>query len=257
MSLKTSIKIKKFWYADVAADGGAGTNWEEIQIGTREATMQLNGSDADTTNYKNVLGDAIESGKMKGDVTLNFQLADMSPDAVAEFTGGTVTTTSEAITWEAPENPNQAIEKSFKFLTDKNVEFVIPRATVDAYAMVNDDDLHYHQINSTILKPQKTTVRSLSYSELLTPEANAITAFTFGSAIDSAPATIDGAAFTVAITVIALTVVTALVPEVIVSKGASITPGSGVSTDYTGAVPYTVTSADGTAQIWTVTVTVA
>lgn len=59
--MKTSIKIKKFWYADVASDGGCGVNWNEIQIGQREASVQFNGSDADVANYKNVLGAILAS----------------------------------------------------------------------------------------------------------------------------------------------------------------------------------------------------
>lgn len=251
--LKTSIKIKKFWIANIAADGGVGTDWHELQIGTREATMSFSGSDADTTAYKNVLGSALESAKSKGDKTLNFQFADLTPSEIAMLTGGTVTESTDAITYEAPENENQAIEKSLRFLTDKNVLFTIPRASLDAYPTVNDDDLHFYQVNTMVLTPQKTGVTSYAYAVLLKPEQNDIVSFTFGT-IDSAPATINSTLHTVAITITEATK-TALTPTIGVSLGASVIPESGDVADYTNPVTYVVESADGTKQNWVVTVT--
>jgi hypothetical protein len=53
-------------------------------------------------------------------------------------------------------------------------------------------------------------------------------------------------------------VVTALEPTITLSAGASVSPLSGVATDFTAAVDYTVTAEDGsTTQVWAVTVTVA
>jgi hypothetical protein len=252
---KTSIKIKKFWYADIAANGGAGTNWKEIQIGQREATVQFNGSDADVSNYKNVLGNTLESAKTIGDKTLNFQFADLTPSEIAPFVGGTVTTDASGETYAAPENENQVIEKSLKFLTDKNLEFIIPRASIDAFPMVNDDDLHYFMFNSVVLQPTLAGLGSYQYTVLAVPAANDI--LTFVLAAETGSATIDDTAHTVAIEVANGTVVTALEPVITVSKGASITPNSGAATDFTSPVEYTVEAADGTTQVWTVTVTVA
>jgi len=253
--MKTSIKIKKFWWADVAADGGVGTNWNEIQIGQREASVQFNGSDADTSNYKNVLGSILESATTKGDKTLNFQFADLTPAVIAEFCGGTVTTDSNSVKYEAPENENQAVEKSLRFLTEKNVLYTIPRASLDAYPIVNDDDLHYYQVNSIVLKPTKTGVASYSYDVLLLPDANDILTFVLDS--ETGAATITAGTHTVAIEVVNGTVVTALQPVIGVSLGASITPISGAAQDFTSPVVYAVESANGDSQNWTVTVTVA
>jgi hypothetical protein len=256
MSTKTSIKIKKFWFADVASDGDVGTNWQEIQVGQREATVQFNGSDADVSNYKNVVGNIMESAITKGDKTMNFQLADLSPDVIAEFTGGTVTTDSESIQYDAPNNENQNIEKSIKFLTEKNILFIIPRASFDGYPIINDDDLHYYQMNSTVLKPEKSGVPIFTYHELLTPSANDITVFTFG-ALDDSAATINTSTHVVDITVVIGTDPSALTPTIDVSLGASIDPASGVERDFSSAVTYDVEAADGTVQTWTVNVTVA
>jgi len=253
--MKTSIKIKKFWYADVAADGGLGLNRKEIQIGQREASVQFNGSDASVSNYKNVLGDTLESSRMKGDKTMNFQLADLSPEVIADFTGGTASTSVDADSYDAPLNQNQSIEKSIIFLSDKNVLYRIPRASFDGYPVINDDDLHYYQMNSVVLKPTKANLADHGYDILKNLDANDITSFVLPE--QTGAAVISTVAHTVAITVEAGTSPAALVAEIGVSMGASLTPGSGVATDYTAPVPFTVTSVNGDAQIWTVTVTVA
>lgn len=255
--MKTSIRIKKFWYADLAADGGLGTNWKEIQIGQREASVQFQGSDGDRTDYKNVLGNALESDISKGDKSMNFQFADLTPNEIVEFLGGSVTSDVEADSYEAPENENQAIEKSIKFLTDRNVLFELPRVAFDGYPVILDDDLHMHQMNGSVLKSLKDGVGSYKYYVLKTPEANDITSFTFGASIDDSPAVITPGSHTVAITVVVGTDPSALTPEIGVSLGASITPNSGTEQNFTSPFEYTVVAADGTSQVWTVTVTVA
>ena len=258
--MKTSIKIKKFWYSDVASDGGVGTDWKEVQIGQREATVQFNGSDADTTNYKNVLGSILESSTQKGDKTMNFQLADLTPEVIADFTGGTVTIDAVSERYEAPENENNAIEKSIRFLTDKNLLFEMARATFDGYPIINDDDLHYYQMNSVVLLPEKTGVTSYAYDELLQPNENDITSFDIlvsGSSVLSGAATITPGAHTVVAEVVSGTGLTTLIPTIVASLGASIDPYSGVVNDFTAAVEYSIESANGDSQIWTITVTEA
>ncbi|WP_199271495.1 DUF5018 domain-containing protein [Cellulophaga sp. L1A9] len=77
-----------------------------------------------------------------------------------------------------------------------------------------------------------------------------ITSYTIDGETVNNPAT----AFT--ITLPAGTDVTALSPS-ITHTGASINPGSGVAQDFTSPVKYTVTAADGTTQVYTVTVSLA
>ena len=81
--------------------------------------------------------------------------------------------------------------------------------------------------------------------------AKAITVFTFPA---STGTTITEATHTIAVTVPAGTVVTALVPT-ITHTGASISPNTGVARDFTTPQTYTVTAADATTQEYTVTVT--
>ncbi len=79
----------------------------------------------------------------------------------------------------------------------------------------------------------------------------------FELAEQTGPATIDAVNHTVTIEVVNGTSVTALTPTITISKGASISPASGVAQNYTNPVTYTVTAQDGTTQNWEVTVTVA
>ncbi len=254
MAIKTSIKIKKFWYADVAPDGGMGTDWKEIQIGQREASVQFQGSDADINNFKNVLGSTLESAITKGDKTMNFQLADLTPEVIGDFTGGTVTSDASANSYDAPENENQVIEKSIKFLTDKDVLFRMGRVSFDGFPSILDDDLHFYQLNSVVLLPEKAGETSYGYDVLLEPEANDILTFTFAE--QDAPAVITPGTHTVTIDVAIGTDESALVPTITASKGASIDPGSGIVQDYSSPFVHAIISADGVSQDWTVTVTV-
>ncbi|OFX56710.1 MAG: hypothetical protein A2046_00225 [Bacteroidetes bacterium GWA2_30_7] len=87
----------------------------------------------------------------------------------------------------------------------------------------------------------------------LSNQAN-ITSFTIPEQF--ANATIDTTAKTVTLEVINGTSLTALVPTITTSGGATISPASGISQDFTNAVTYTVTAQDGTtSKIWTATVT--
>jgi formylglycine-generating enzyme required for sulfatase activity len=84
--------------------------------------------------------------------------------------------------------------------------------------------------------------------------AKAITAFTFPT---STGTTITEAAHTIAVTVPFGTVVTALVPTIAISTGASISPLTGVANNFTTPRTYTVTAADSSTQAYVVTVTIA
>lgn len=253
--ITTSIKIKKFWCGNVAADGGAGLNLRELQSGQREGTVQFTGADADTTNYKNILGNILESDMKKGDRTLTFQLADLTPEILAELTGGTYTSTADADTYTPPENENVIIERTLMFLTGNNILVKIPRAVLDAQPNFNDDDLHNFQFNAVLVTPNKDGESIMYIHDLKLPDANDITSFVLAE--QTGAATINDTAHTVSIEVANGTVVTALEPSIGVSLGASIDPISGDAQDFTSPVEYTVESANGDSQVWTVTVTVA
>lgn len=254
--MKTSIKFKKIWFAHPTAAGGVGTDWQPMQSGVREGTAQLNGSSADVTNHPNVEGKYLESDKKAGEISMNMQLADLTPDLIAEFTGGTVTTTADYELFEAPVNPNQVIELSIMILSEKGILYILPRCSFDAFPMMNDDDLHYYTLESVVLQPEDNTTRDYMYYNLL--DLTKTDVLTFVLAEQTGAATIDNTAHTIAIEVETGTTVTALVPSITVSPGAySSSPLSGVATDFTSPVEYTIEAADGSTQIYTVTVTVA
>ncbi|MDR1563074.1 MAG: DUF5018 domain-containing protein [Dysgonamonadaceae bacterium] len=79
---------------------------------------------------------------------------------------------------------------------------------------------------------------------------------TFGFALPPAAGVIDEAAKTIVVEVPAGTVVTALVPVITVSSGATVSPASGVSNNFTNPTTYTVTAADGSTASYVVTVNV-
>ena len=91
-------------------------------------------------------------------------------------------------------------------------------------------------------------------------DANTITAFSFEAVNNSelssdVTGTIDETNKTVSLAVPYGTSVTSLIPTISIS-GYSISPASGVATDFSSPVTYTVTAADGTTQDYLVTVTI-
>ena len=83
-----------------------------------------------------------------------------------------------------------------------------------------------------------------------------ITSFNFTN--PSVTGTINNTNHTVALTVLYGTDVSSLTPTIAVSAGASVSPASGISQNFTSPVTYTVTAQDGvTTQNYVVTVTVA
>jgi hypothetical protein len=99
-----------------------------------------------------------------------------------------------------------------------------------------------------------STTKAYTLTAALNP-AKAITSFTFAS--PSATGAINEGAHTIAVTVPSGTTVTALVPTIATSTGATVSPASGSAQDFTSPVTYTVTAADSSTQDYTVTVTVS
>ncbi|WP_439481413.1 PKD domain-containing protein [Cyclobacterium plantarum] len=104
---------------------------------------------------------------------------------------------------------------------------------------------------------------STDYSEVVTEEIEAETLsdekslLTFSLPGGIGESTVDAANFAVNVEVPFGTDLTALAPEFTLSEGASSSPESGTSQDFSNPVVYTVTAADGSVQEWTVTVEVA
>lgn len=98
----------------------------------------------------------------------------------------------------------------------------------------------------------------LGYAEYEVADSTATDILTFTLPTQTGAATINAANHTVSIEVNYLATVTNLTPYISLSYGATISPASMVSRDFTTPQTYTVTALDGTTtQEWTVTVTQA
>lgn len=82
----------------------------------------------------------------------------------------------------------------------------------------------------------------------------AIASFQFGALTPVAVGVVNENVFTVALTVPYGTNVTGLVPTIVVSASATVSPASGAAADFTLPVVYTVTAEDASTQAYTVTV---
>ena len=162
--MNTSIKYKKLEIAPLSADGSIGTEWTNCVDSAREGTAQFQGSSADSTIHKNVQGETLDISRTKGEMTVNWQTADMTPTAIAMLTGGTATTDAEGDNWSPAEDENQSIYLSVRITSSNNVEYTLPKVSIDTFPMVNDDDLHYFQVEGTVVKP--ATGKSFTYRVL-------------------------------------------------------------------------------------------
>ena len=105
-----------------------------------------------------------------------------------------------------------------------------------------------------ILEDNKPAVAKAAMTVEPTPSSEKkILSFKIGDVVGD----IDESDHTVTAEVAHGTALTALEPTIEVSDEASVSPASGVATDFTNAVTYTVTAEDGTTQAYTVTVTAA
>ena len=87
-------------------------------------------------------------------------------------------------------------------------------------------------------------------------ESNKHQILSFGFTTPPAVGVIDEAAKTIAVAVPVGTDVTALAPVITISENATVSPASGVATNFTNPVKYTVTAEDGSTAEYMVTVTV-
>ncbi|WP_020595512.1 PQQ-binding-like beta-propeller repeat protein [Spirosoma panaciterrae] len=87
--------------------------------------------------------------------------------------------------------------------------------------------------------------------------AKSITAFAFNALSPAVTGTIDVTTKTISATVTNGTDVTKLVPTIMVSDKATVSPASGSVQDFSKAITYTVTAEDGSTQAYVMTVTVA
>ena len=103
-----------------------------------------------------------------------------------------------------------------------------------------------------------TAAYSVTVTKGVAPKSTAkdITKFSFAALSPVVDATIDATAKTIKATLPAGTDATKLVPTITISDKATVSPATGVATDFSKVVTYTVTAEDGTTQAYGVTITV-
>lgn len=111
-------------------------------------------------------------------------------------------------------------------------------------------------LTATLTKGIITDTKSftLTVKEALNP-AKDILSFNFASLSPQVIGSISGT--NISLTVPYGTAITALVPTITISEGATTSPASGVAQNFTTSQAYTVTAADSSTKIYTVTVTIS
>ena len=150
---------------------------------------------------------------------------------------------------------------SAKVPNGTDVTALVPTITVSVGASVSPTSGAVQDFSSavsyTVTAENNTTqVYTATVTEL--SDAKAITSFVFTAADNvalsaDATGTISGTAISAKVP--NGTDVTALVPTITVSVGASVSPTSGAVQDFSSAVSYTVTAENNTTQVYTATVT--
>lgn len=170
---------------------------------------------------------------------------------------------AEILTFDIPSQVSSTISSIpatidivMPFGTD--VTALIPAITISTNATVSPLTGVAQDFTSSVVyavtAEDGTTVKNWTVTVTVQPASNAAEILTFdiplqiSSTINSGPATID-------LVFPTGTDVTALIPTITISTGATISPLSGVAQDFTTPVTYIVTAEDGTPKNWTATVT--
>jgi len=149
---------------------------------------------------------------------------------------GTVTAIGDGGTWNGAFYPNYTVPNGYKYTVSANTDGSAPTSGVSDGSFVVNNTYKYAKIEYALPSSEKD-----------------ITAFTIPGQSGSTTIGSD----TVAITMPYGTNVTALVPSIALSPGATVSPLSGVAQDFTSSVTYTVTAANASTKPYTVTITVS
>ncbi|GAB4446368.1 MAG: hypothetical protein Fur0028_00770 [Bacteroidales bacterium] len=172
-------------------------------------------------------------------------------------------TEAEILTFDIPGQLNSTINSSTATVDvvmpmGTDLTNLTPTITISANATINPQSGVAQNFSSavqyTVTAQDGTTnkVWTVNVTTQLNNQADIVT-FDIPNQVSS---TINTADTTVTVVMPYGTDVTALVPAITVSQGASISPLSGVAQDFSNPVQYTVTAENGTDQkVWTVTVT--
>ena len=159
--------------------------------------------------------------------------------------GNGTATFAESTNYNVTDGISTVVLRTFKAGDGNVVGTVIPTAKMHLTALAGF-------YNTTVqVYPMNTSGFYLLSSD------KAITAFAFNGLTPAVTGTINEAAKTIALTVPASTIRTALVPTITVSDKSTVDPASGTAKDFTNPVTYTVTAEDGSTAVYTVTVSLS
>ena len=144
-----------------------------------------------------------------------------------------------------------------------DITALAPSITVSAKATVSPASGAAQNFSSavtyTVTAEDGTTQKyTVTVTKTADPKSTAkdILTFSFNALSPAVNATIDAAGKTIKATLAAGADATKLVPTITLSPKATISPATGVATDFSKAVTYTVTAEDGSTQAYVVTITV-
>jgi N-acetylneuraminic acid mutarotase len=186
--------------------------------------------------------DVLIPAKSSDKTMSSFLFGSLTPNVNATITGTTVTAT-------VPFNVD--------------VTSLVPTVSVASKATVSPASgvaqNFTNTVTYTVTAEDGTTQNySVTVTKGVAPKSSAkdITKFSFAALSPAVDATIDATTKTITATVPAATDVTKLVPTITISDKATVSPATGVATDFSKEVSYTVTAEDASTAVWKVNVTV-
>ena len=142
-----------------------------------------------------------------------------------------------------------------------DVTSLAPTITVAAKATVSPASGSTQNFTNAVTYTVKaedgtTAAYSVTVTKGIVPKSTAkdITKFSFAALSPVVEATIDATTKAITATVPATTDITKLVPTITISDKATVSPASGVATDFSKEVSYTVTAEDASTVVWKVNV---
>ncbi len=178
-------------------------------------------------------------------------------------TNGIASNAAEILTFDIPSQVSSTVNSLagtvnivMPFGTD--VTTLVPTITLSAGATIIPNSGTTQNFTSSVTfvvtAQDAITTKNWTVNVTVQPGSNAaeIISFDIPTQLSS---TVNSLAATVNIIMPLGTTLNALIPTIILSTGATVSPLSGVAQDFTGAVSYTVTAQDGsTTKIWTINV---
>ena len=253
---KFTVTVKKIWYA-VADGSGRPTAYVPIIEDVKEGTMVISQDSPSVTPLKNELGQTKASKIEAGQKTVALEIIGLDPNLIQKFAGGKVTSSEGVDEYAASLNPNSLQTLGIMVLSDNNVLYELPFVEFSAVPQVdNTADGQRFIASGNALYPLDGVTSDFYFSNLTNEAAakNEITDFSFVGM--SGTPTIDATEHTVTATATAGTALTAIAPDITVSKGAYVSdPFSGANEDFTATVTYKVEAANGDIQAWDIIIT--